>query len=47
MTKEEYKNIQDKLTKKLHVGQGTNKTQAYDNGILAAKSIIKSIYEEE
>lgn len=49
MTETEYKEIQDRLTAKLknHKGYSTNKETAYNEGILAAKSIIKSVYESK
>ena len=49
MTEREYKEIQDRLTAKLknHTRYATNKETAYNEGILAAKSIIKSIYESK
>ena len=49
MTEREYKEIQDRLTAKLknHKGYSTNKETAYNEGILAAKSIVKSIYEHQ
>jgi hypothetical protein len=46
MTRQEYEKIQERLSKKLHGNIGNNKTQVYDDAILTAKSIIKSIYEE-
>lgn len=44
MTKLEYEMIQERLSKKL-ICRPTNKQAEYNNGILAAKSIVKEIYE--
>ena len=49
MTEQEYNDIQNALSKKLknHKGYSSNKEEEYNNGILAAKSIIKSIYKAQ
>ena len=49
MTEAEYNEIQYALTKKLknHKGYSSNREEEYNNGILAAKSIIKSIYKSQ
>lgn len=45
MNKETYEKIQDRLRNKLYTGQISNKEGEYNRGILAAKSIVKEIYE--
>lgn len=49
MTDKEYQQLQDALTRKLknHKGYSSNKETAYNDGILVAKSIIKSFYEHQ
>ena len=41
-----YKGLQEELTKKL-VKLPTNKQQAFNTGILTAKSIVKDVFEKE
>lgn len=46
MTEREYKEIQDRLTAKLKNKKcPTNKEEAFNEGVLIAKSIVKSVYE--
>ena len=51
MNRREYEYIQERLTNKLkHWNKSsltTHKEDAYNKGILAAKSIIKEIYERQ
>lgn len=49
MTYKEYQSIQDRFTKKLSYSAGylSNKETAYNEGILACKSILKEIYKTE
>lgn len=44
MTKDEYDLLQKRFSAKLKSGHG-NKEQAYNEGILSAKSILKEVYE--
>ena len=46
MTKKEYETLQDRFSKKLdrHPYTG-NKGQAYKEGVLACKSILKEVFE--
>ena len=46
MTLYEYQILQDRLSAKLIKGRSTNKEEAYNNGVLACKSILKEIYEQ-
>ena len=41
MKHHEYEDMQDKLSKTLHGYRCSNREESYDNGILAAKSILK------
>ena len=43
MTPNEYKEIQERLSKKLK--SSSRKNEPYNEAILAAKSIVKSVYE--
>lgn len=45
MTRKEYDEIQNRLSKKL-ISNPTNKEDEYNKGILASKSIIKEIYNK-
>lgn len=47
MTKEEYDELQNRLSSKLknHRSYCTNKEQAFNEGILAAKSIVSELYK--
>lgn len=40
-----YKEVQDRLRKKLKQRPRTNREEAYNEGILAAMSIIKDVYD--
>lgn len=49
MTKREYEYLQERLSKKLHskpYGFSPKREEGYKDGILAAKSILKSVYRE-
>lgn len=49
MTKHEYEYLQERLSKKLHsnpYGFSPKREEGYKDGILAAKSILKSVYRE-
>lgn len=45
MTEREYTYLQERLSKKI-IPLPTNKQDEYNKGILAAKSIIKEIYDK-
>lgn len=51
MTEKEYRELQDRLTKKLQersrFGYTGNKRQAYEDGILACKSILSDFYHND
>lgn len=47
MTLKEYKTIQQRLSKKIIQCYTTKTQEAYNDGILACKSIIKEIYEKQ
>lgn len=49
MTNNEYTIIQERFTAKLknHRGYSTNKETAYNDGILACKSILKEVFERQ
>lgn len=47
MTSEEYRIIQQRLTRKIIPGYTTKTQEAYNDGIRACKSIIKEIYESK
>lgn len=49
MTYKDYTVIQERLSRKLknHRGYSTNKETAYNQGVLACKSIIKEIFESQ
>ena len=49
MTRQEYEYLQERLSKKLHAGYpdfSPKREEGYKEGILAAKSILKSVYHE-
>ena len=48
MTREEYKELQELFTKKINQCEylSGNKSGAYREGVLACKSILKTVYEE-
>ena len=48
MTKSEYEKLQDLFSKKITKCEylGRNKEGAYRDGILACKSILKTVYEQ-
>lgn len=47
MTLEEYKIIQQRLSKKIIPGYTTKTQEAYNEGIWVCKSIIKEIYDKQ
>lgn len=47
MTLKEYEVIQQRLARKIVPGYTTKTQEAYNEGILACKSIIKEIYESK
>lgn len=48
MTRYEYEDLQARLSKKLHTKpyDSPKREEGYKDGILAAKSILKSVYRE-
>lgn len=42
-----YKEVQDRLRRKLKPRPCTNREEAYNEGILAAMSIIKDVYDRQ
>ena len=46
MNKQEYEYLQERLSKKI-IQRPTNKEEEYNKGILAAKSILKEVFECE
>ena len=47
MTFSEYSYLQNRLSKKLKKPPRTNKESAYNDGVLACKSILKEIFERD
>lgn len=49
MNKNEYEYLQNRFSAKMknHRGYSTNKETAYNEGILACKSILKEIFERD
>lgn len=47
MTFSEYSYLQDRLSKKLKKPPCTNKESAYNDGVLACKSILKDVFERD
>ena len=49
MTRREYEDLQERLSKKLHQAHydfSPKREEGYKDGILAAKSILKSVYHQ-